>query len=189
VGASGATITRLRARRLLSLALAGVLAGVAAAAGDAPAQRESGCVRVGRGVRLHYLAASPASPAPAAGPSLLFVPGWMMPAEAWEGQLAHFGRRRRAVAVDPRGQGLSSKRPRGHLPATRARDLHRLIRRLDLAPVVLVATGMAVADAAAYVEQFGTADLAALALVQGVAGADYARARPRACGAGRTGSR
>lgn len=48
------------------------------------------------GIKLHYLEAG-------SGPTLMFVPGWTMPAWIWEPQLSHFSASHRVVALDPRG--------------------------------------------------------------------------------------
>jgi microsomal epoxide hydrolase len=97
----------------------------------------------------------------------------MMPAEIWEAQLHYFGHRRRAVALAPRAQGKSSKPADGHFPAMRARDIKAVVDQLHLAPVVLVGASMGVTDLAAYVDQFGTKDVAGFVLIHGVPGADY----------------
>jgi len=152
-----------------------------------PAGTKSGFVTTLDGARIHYLEAGPAATArrgptrAGAGrgggarkrPSILFVPGWMAPGWIWERQLAHFARDYRVVAIDPRSQGESSKPTEGHHPAARARDIKRVVDRLALAPVVLVASTIAVSEAASYVAQFGTDTLAGLVLVNGIAGRDY----------------
>jgi microsomal epoxide hydrolase len=107
------------------------------------------------------------------GPAILFVPGWTMSAEIWEKQFAHFAKARRVVAMDPRGQGESDKATEGLYPAARARDIKAVVDRLKLAPVVLVGWSMATMEVASFIEQFGTADLAAVAFVDGSAGATF----------------
>jgi microsomal epoxide hydrolase len=108
-----------------------------------------------------------------AGPALLFVPGWTMTADIWDAQIAHFSKTRRVVAIDPRGQGDSSKVPDGLYPAARARDIKAVVDGLKLAPVVLVGWSMGVPEALAFVDQFGTKDLACIVLVDGIAGGDW----------------
>lgn len=120
------------------------------------------------GVRIHCLAAGPRSSA-AKAPAILFVPGWTMPAEIWEPQIAHFSKSRRVVAMDPRSQGLSTQATEGHYPEARARDIKAVVDQLKLAPVVLVGWSMGVPELAAYVDQFGTQGVAGLVLVDGLA--------------------
>ncbi len=167
----------------------------AAPAENSPATK-SGFVTTGDGIKIHYLEAgltktdgrfqvggTPPPAALAAGqtsvyghrpqPSLLFVPGWTMSADIWEKQIAHFGKTHHVVAMDPRAQGQSTKAADGLSPAARARDIKAIVDQLNLAPVVLVCWSMGVGEAAAYVDQFGTDTLAALVLVDGIAGADF----------------
>jgi microsomal epoxide hydrolase len=75
--------------------------------------------------------------------------------------------------MDPRSQGDSSQESEGLYPAARSRDIKAVIDELKLAPVVLVGWSMGVTEVAAYVDQFGTADLAGIVLVDGIAGADW----------------
>jgi len=121
---------------------------------------KSGHITTSDGVRLHYLEAG-------SGPAILFVPGWTMPAEIWEPQLRHFAARYRVVAMDPRSQGASEKPAEGHYPERRAQDINEVVDQLKLAPVVLVGWSLAVSELLTYVEQYGTASLRALVLVDG----------------------
>ncbi len=132
----------------------------------------SGFVATPDGVNIHYLTAAPPESS-AAGPSLLFIPGWTMPAWIWEHQIAQFSKSHRVVAIDPRGQGKSEKPNDGYDPATRARDLRAVVETLKLAPVVLVGWSMGVQEVAAYLDQFGTDGVAAVVLVDGIAGGPY----------------
>jgi non-heme chloroperoxidase len=105
-------------------------------------------------------------------PSILFVPGWTMPAWIWENQISHFSADYHVVAMDPRSQGESSKPGEGDYPAGHARDIKAVIDQLHLAPVVVVGWSMGVTEIASYVDQFGTSGLAGIILVDGVAGFD-----------------
>jgi non-heme chloroperoxidase len=174
----------------------------AAAASPAPAKdkdphAESGFVTSWDRAKIHYIEAGrskmpagnaevgkPLPPTAAAAkgnisaagphefPSILFVPGFTMPAWIWENQIVHFSANYRVVAMDLRSQGESSKTGEGDYPAAHARDIKAVIDQLHLAPVVLVGWSMGVAEAAAYVEQFGTSGLAGIVLVDGVASLD-----------------
>lgn len=111
------------------------------------------------GVRLHYLEAGQ-------GPrTIVFVPGWSMPAFIWQPQIDHFGSRFRAVALDPRSQGQSAIARAGHEPARRGKDIGELIARLGPDPVVLVGWSLGVLDALAYIHDAGDRRIAALVLV------------------------
>lgn len=159
----------------LALALALALAPPAAAQWQAPDGWRSGFVTAPDGARIHYFETGPAEPADGAEarPALLFVPGWTMPGQIFQPQIEHFARRHRVVAMDPRSQGLSDRPDDGHYPAARGRDVKAVIDELGLAPVVPVCWSLAVAECVSVVDQFGTGDLAALVLVDGLAGGAY----------------
>ena len=131
---------------------------------------KGGYIATADGIRIHYLEAGPQQ---ATTPAILFVPGWTMPAWIWENQISHFSKTHRVVAIDPRGQGESSKPTEGYFPAARARDIKAVVDQLKLSPVVLVGWSMGVGEVVAYVDQFGTADLAGIVLVDGFTGGDF----------------
>ncbi len=155
---------------------------------------KSGFITTPDGVKIHYLEAGksvsapsaevgnplPAGTVPTKGnvalsapsrfPSILFVPGWTMPAWIWQKQIDYFSRDYRVVAMDPRSQGESSQVSEGLYPAARARDIKAVVDQLHLAPVVIVSWSMAVVETMAYVDQFGTADFAGFVLVDNDAG-------------------
>ena len=110
------------------------------------------------GVKLHYLESG-------AGSTILFVPGWTMPAEIWQPQIEYFSKTYHVVAVDPRSQGASDKPAEGNYPSRRAQDYRELIDHLGGSPVVLVGWSLAVHEALTYVEMYGTDKLSALVLV------------------------
>jgi non-heme chloroperoxidase len=159
-----------------------------------PANVKSGFITTPDGVKIHYLEAGhsisaqnaevgnplPSDVKPTKGniavsadrkfPSLLFVPGWTMPAWIWENQISYFSKDYRVVAMDPRSQGDSSQTSDGLYPAVRARDIKAVVTQLHLAPVVIIAWSMAVVETMAYVDQFGTGDLAGFVFVDNDAG-------------------
>jgi microsomal epoxide hydrolase len=110
------------------------------------------------GVRLHYLESG-------SGPTIVFVPGWTMPAEIWQPQIDYFSRTYHVIALDPRSQGASDKPAEGNYPGRRAQDYKELIDHLGGAPVVLVGWSLGVHEALTYVQMFGTYKLNALVLV------------------------
>jgi microsomal epoxide hydrolase len=167
----------------------------AAAANDKlPAGEKSGFVTASDGVKIHYVEAGKLLKAPGAevgNPlpngvkatkgnisvstvkqplTLLFVPGWTMPAWIWQKQIDALSKKYRVVAMDPRSQGESGRTSEGLYPAQMARDIRSVIEQLHLAPVVIVGWSMAVIETLAYVDQFGTGDVAGLVLVDEDAG-------------------
>jgi microsomal epoxide hydrolase len=117
------------------------------------------------GARIRYVDAG-------RGASMVFVPGWTMPAEVWEAQIRHFSGRYQVVAMDPRSQGGSAHVNDGHYPERRARDILELVQERKLAPAVLVGWSMGVAELLTLVRDHGTAAVRALVLVDGWVGRD-----------------
>ncbi|HET6198538.1 MAG TPA: alpha/beta hydrolase [Acetobacteraceae bacterium] len=117
------------------------------------------------GARLHYLEAGPRS-----GHTIVFVPGWTMPAWIWQQQIAAFAQRYHVVAFDPRGQGDSDAPPSGYEPGRRGQDIAELIGNLAPVPVLLVGWSLGVLDTLAYVRSFGDEKVAGLVLVDNSVG-------------------
>jgi non-heme chloroperoxidase len=147
---------------------AALLLGLAAVIAVPPAWSESrsAVVTTADGARIHFVDAG-------AGTPIVFIPGWTMPADIWRPQLDYFSRTHRAIAIDPRCHGKSSCPAEGLDSATRARDIRAVMVHLGLRSAVLVAWSQGVTEAAAFVDQFGTADIAGLVFVDGVAGGEF----------------
>lgn len=120
-------------------------------------------------VRLHYLEAGPSG-----GHTVLFVPGWTMPAWIWTAQMQALSRFYHVVAFDPRGQGASDAPARGYEPNRRAQDIAELIANLTPVPVLAVAWSLGVLDTLAYVHTHGDGLLAGLVLVDNSVGEEPA---------------
>lgn len=150
-------------RRTLLAATLPLLAG--------PARAESGVAMRHRTfvtsdeVRLHYLEAGPS-----AGHTIIFVPGWTMPAWIWQAQIQAFARRYHVIAFDPRGQGESDVPRSGYEPHRRAQDIAELIATIEPVPVLLVGWSLGVLDALAYVHTHGDLKIAGLVLVDNSVG-------------------
>ncbi len=115
------------------------------------------------GVRLHYIAEG-------SGETLLFVPGWSMPAEIWRYQIAHFSRKYRVVALDPRSQGNSQVARSGNAMQRRAEDLNDLIEHLRAPRVVLIGWSLGVLEALMFINMHGDSKVAALVFVDNSVG-------------------
>jgi microsomal epoxide hydrolase len=118
-------------------------------------------LEVGNGVSLRVIEAGKAGD----GPVLVFIPGWSTGGDIWHHQVDTFATTHRVIAFDPRSQGESTKTTSGNTPETRAQDLHALLQRLGLRHPVLIGWSQGVQDIAAYVERYGTKDLAGIVLV------------------------
>ena len=127
------------------------------------------------GVRLHYTETGPTF-----APTLVFVPGWTMPAWIFQRQIEFFSRDYHVVALDPRGQGESDIPPAGYEPYRRGADIADLLRALGNRHAVLVGWSLGVLDSLAYVHQAGDSQLLGLVLIDNSVGEDPApRAGPR----------
>jgi non-heme chloroperoxidase len=134
-------------------------------AGIAQAQTTNRFFTSSDGVRLHYLEAGPVT-----GHTLVFVPGWTMPAWIWAPQIEAFAQHYHVVAFDPRGQGDSGVPAEGYEPIRRGRDIGELLTHLDPAPVVVVAWSLGVLDTLASIHTNGDRQLAGLVLVDNSVG-------------------
>ncbi len=112
------------------------------------------------GVRLHLIEEGDAS-----RNTIIFVPGWSMPAWIFQAQLRAFATSYHVVALDPRGQGDSDIAPSGYDHLRRGRDIAELIAGLGNRPVLLVGWSLGVLDSLGYVAQFGDTMLAGLVLI------------------------
>ncbi len=137
------------------------------AAWAAPAWAADLSFKTSDGVRLHLI-----EDGPPRAPTIVFVPGWAMPAWIFQAQIAAFSRAYHVVALDPRGQGDSDIPPEGYTPARRGQDIGELIAALGGRPVLLVGWSLGVLDSLAYVQQAGDARLAGLVLIDNSIGED-----------------
>lgn len=156
-------VADLRARvtaGLAALAICCLLAGPAAAA-------QSRFFAASDGTRLHYLEAGPADAA-----TIVFVPGWTMPAWIWQPQIDALSARFHVIAFDPRGQGQSQIAASGYDPDRRGRDIEDLIATQGPRPVLLVGWSLGVLDSLSYVAQCGDSHIAGLVLVDNSIGED-----------------
>ena len=137
------------------LALTVATAGVAANAADI----RDAHVLTSDGVRLHYREAGQGSP------TLVFIPGWLMPAEIFDAQLTALSARHHVVVLSPRSQGQSEAFAGPHTPERRARDIHEFVAKTVQGPFVLVGWSLGVMEGLDYVQRFRPKGLKGLVLV------------------------
>lgn len=154
-----------------------VLATATAVSGDAVAGSESRSFITSDGARLHYLEAGPAG-----GQTVVFVPGWCMPAWIFQRQIDALSDRFHVLALDPRGQGDSEVTRFGYSYERRGRDIGELIERAATGRVVLVGWSLGVLDSLAYLGDVGDGRIAGLVLIDNSIGEEPA---PAPSGAGR----
>jgi microsomal epoxide hydrolase len=116
-------------------------------------------------VKLHYIDAGE-------GETIVFIPGWTMPARIWEKQVAYFSHFAHVVAFDPRSQGESDVAGSGHNPQRRGQDIKELIDHLNVEQVTLVGWSLGVLEALSYIQQYGESQLAAAVFVDNSVGED-----------------
>jgi non-heme chloroperoxidase len=142
-------------RRVIAIFAACFALCSVSACAAAPADRY---FRATDGTRLHYIESG-------TGSTIVFVPGWTMPAEIWAPQIRYFSSRYRVVAFDPRGQGQSQIAIDGYVVERRAEDIRELIEQLGSEPVVLVGWSLGVLESLAYSKFSGPERLRGLVLV------------------------
>lgn len=159
--------------------LAGMLPGVLlattlwGAAARAAIPMQSRFFTSSDGVHLHYLEAGARNEQ-----TIVFVPGWTMPAWIWDQQISAFAQSYHVVAFDPRGQGESEIARAGYVPGRRGQDIGELIALLGPRPVLVVAWSLGVLDTLAYVKTSGDAHIAGLVLVDNSVGEEPAPKPP-----------
>jgi non-heme chloroperoxidase len=154
-----------------------IAAGAVAVHADSAPELRERKVDVGERVSLRVIEAGKRD----AQPALVFIPGWSTGADIWRRQLDTFAKTYRVIAFDPRSQGESTKTTSGNTPEIRAQDLHALLERLTVRRPVLIGWSQGVQDIAAYVERYGTKELAGIVLIDAAIsdGADGMAARPQ----------
>lgn len=129
------------------------------------------------GVKIHYLEKGE-------GETLLFVPGFLGPAEIWDYQIEHFSKRYRVIAMDPRSQGESGKPADGHFQSRRGKDIGELAAYVSKEPVVVAGWSLAVLETLTYVKEHGAGRFKAIVIVDMYTGVDVAIPEPHPYRAG-----
>jgi pimeloyl-ACP methyl ester carboxylesterase len=112
------------------------------------------------GVRLHLVEAGPPQ-----APAVLFIPGWSLPWDVWEGTMRRLSAHWRVIGFDPRCQGASQVVDQGLDSESRAGDLAQVLSSLDLRRPVLVGWSLGAVEVVRYLQLTGTAELSGVVLV------------------------
>lgn len=129
-------------------------------AGTATADSSKDCFfKSSDGVRLHYLEAGKG------GRTLVFVPGWMMPASVFDAQVKELSKRHRVVAFDPRSQGKSEVFNGSHSPERRSKDLHELLQTVKAEKPILAGWSLGVMEVLDYLARYKPGNLGGLVLI------------------------
>lgn len=96
---------------------------------------------------------------------LIFIPGWLMPAEIFQPQLEYFSKKYRVHSLNPRSQGTSDVYRGPRLAELRARDIKEFIAHLKSKHFVLLGWSLGVMESLDYLTRYGQEGLMALVLI------------------------
>jgi microsomal epoxide hydrolase len=97
-------------------------------------------------IKMHYLDSG------SGDKTLVFIPGWTMPADVWENQITYFSARGfRVIAVNPRSQGSTTKTDSGNTYQQHAADLNALLKNLKIDHFCLIGWDAGVTTVLEYV--------------------------------------
>ncbi len=99
------------------------------------------------------------------GRPIIFIPGWTFTTRSMEHQIAHFSRRYRAIAYDPRSQGRSSRTPENNHYTQHGADLWAFMDTLKLKDVIIVGHSWGCQTAYAYFRVHGTENVKAFVCI------------------------
>lgn len=111
------------------------------------------------GVNLHYLDSGTGTL------TLVFIPGWLMPATIFDAQIADLSKNYRVIALDPRGQGLSSVAHNKLDAVRRARDIQELLHHANVHDHVLIGWSLGVMEVLDYTVRYKHPNLRGLVLI------------------------
>lgn len=111
------------------------------------------------GLHLHYLEAG------SGAQTLVFIPGWLMPAAVFRLQLEALGEHFRVIAFDPRSQGKSESSSGAHTPERRMADMEDLLAAAGVGDFVLAGWSLGVMESLDFIERKPQARLRGLILI------------------------
>jgi microsomal epoxide hydrolase len=111
------------------------------------------------GIKISYLAGGQGEV------TLLFIPGWLMPAEIFNSQLNYFSKSYKVISFSPRSQGKSDVYTGKNLATVRARDIKEILQYTEAKRFVLIGWSLGVMEALDYINRFGAQGLESLVLI------------------------
>ncbi len=96
---------------------------------------------------------------------LIFIPGWLMPAQIFQSQLEYFSKHYRVHSLNPRSQGTSDIYRGPRLAELRARDIKEFIAHLKSKRFVLLGWSLGVMESLDYLTRYGQDGMMALVLI------------------------
>ena len=116
------------------------------------------------GVQLHYLEAGQGEN------TIVFIPGWLMPASIFERQLLALSNQYRILALDPRSQGKSELTSLSHAPARRTQDIAELLTAAKVNQFILAGWSLGVLEVLDYLAKNNPKGLKGLILIDNSVG-------------------
>jgi microsomal epoxide hydrolase len=116
------------------------------------------------GVRLHYIEAGKGER------TLVFIPGWVMPAAVFEQQLLALSDQFRVLAFDPRSQGLSALTTLSHAPQRRMKDMDEFLKAAKVNHFILAGWSLGVLESLDYLANYNPKGLRGLILIDNSVG-------------------
>jgi len=116
------------------------------------------------GVELHYLEAGQGEN------TIVFIPGWLMPASIFERQLLVLSNHYRVLALDPRSQGKSQLTGLSHAPARRTQDIEELLTAAKVNQFILAGWSLGVLEVLDYLSKNKPTGLKGLILIDNSVG-------------------
>lgn len=101
------------------------------------------------------------------GTPIILVPGFLCSTKFFQRNVPVLSQHHRVITMDPRGQGYSSKTLQGNTIKRHARDIHELIRHLELKDAILLGWSVGASVVTTYAADYKEEGLAGLALVDG----------------------
>jgi microsomal epoxide hydrolase len=117
------------------------------------------------GLRLHYLEAGQGTF------TVVFIPGWLMPASVFRLQLETLGSQFRVLAFDPRSQGQSEIYYGSHTVMARMNDMEDFLRAAQVHDYVLAGWSLGVLESLDFIEHYPQKGLRGLVLIDNSIGA------------------
>jgi non-heme chloroperoxidase len=105
-----------------------------------------------------------------ASATLVFIPGWSMPAALFAPQVSALSKQYRVLAIDPRGQGMSEVATYGYTLERRTQDIYEVLAALKPTKPVLVAWSLGVLETLKLIDQYPSLSLAGIVLVDNSVG-------------------
>ena len=127
--------------------------------GSSAAELRTQHFKTSDGVTLSYLEAG------SGAQTIVFIPGWVMPAAIFEKQLLALSEKYRVLALDPRSQGKSQITTLSHAPLRRTQDMDEFLKATGVKEFILAGWSLGVLESLDYVARYDPTGLKGLILI------------------------